>query len=101
MLSPARSDPSLESSLKSEHASKKVFSQSMAIPGAIRKDQETLTSPTLGGSHAPNEFTQSMHTQQTYQQFKYGTDAPPVRRKEQAKEDDKIYHKIINEYDVV
>ena len=53
------------------------------------------------GHASKNEFTQSIHGQQTYQQFKYGTDAPPVWRKEQAKEDEKIYHKIVNEYDVV
>ncbi len=94
VLSPARSDPSLESSLKSETAAaKKPFSQSIAIPsmGSKAKDQSTITSPTQNP------------TLPTYQQFKYGTNKPPVvaKKEEPKKEDEKIYEKIITEYDVV
>ena len=100
VLSPARSDPSLESSLKSEHSSsKKTFTQSIAIPGtrdrpSLMRDQHTLTSP-RGKKHHP--------TQPTYQEFKYGTNRPPVvaAKEEPKKEDEKIYQKIIREYDVV
>ena len=94
VLSPARSDPSLESILKSEAAAaaKKPFSQSIAIPstGSKAKDQSTITSPT-------------QNTQPTYQEFKYGTNKPQfvAKKKEPEKEDEKIYEKIITEYDVV
>ena len=93
VLSPARSDPWLESSLKSEAAAaaKKPFSQSKAIPsmGSEAKDQSTITSPTQNS------------TQPTYQEFKYGSNTPPVVAKKAKKEDEKIYKKIIDEYDVV
>ena len=90
VLSPARSDPSLESSLKSE-CSKKPFSQSVAIPKGGTRDQDTLTSPV------------ETPIQSTYQQFQYGTNEPPVLATKEVpkKEDEKIYQKIIKEYDVV
>ena len=53
-LSPSRSDPSLESSMKSttsDHTpnpgTRTGFSSSMAIPVSSKRDQQTLTSPSL------------------------------------------------------
>ena len=81
VLSPARSDPSLESSLKSEAAAaaKKPLSQSIAIPstGSKAKDQSTITSPTQNST----QFV--------------------AKKKEPEKGDEKIDEKIKTEYVVI
>ncbi len=95
VLSPARSDPSLESSLKSDY-SKKIFTESVPIPkGPDTRDQDTIMSPT-----EEEPLIQPVQSC-TYQQKMYGSNKPPVLAEEPKKEDEKIYQKIIKEYDVV
>ena len=107
-LSPSRSDPLLESSMKSttsDHTPNPGtlpgFSSSIAIPvSSTKRDQQTLTSPSL--ENRSPLTTSAQANLPTYQQYAYGSTTPPVQRQHRKSQDvDPEYERILLDYDII
>ena len=108
-LSPSRSDPLLESSMKSttsDHTpnsgTQTGFSSSIAIPVSSKRDQQTLTSPSLENRSPLTQTTSAQANLPTYQQYAYGSTTPPVHRQHRKSQDvDPEYERILRDYDII